>query len=347
MIPPRLLPLAVGLAALVAWAVAAVLAPAAAFRGWLVGFVFTSGLSLGPLALMLIHRLAGGRWGEAFRSELEPAARITPLLGLYVLPVLAALPLIYPWAADPGALRPGVHGYLNPTFFIVRTAAALVGAGAIAVVLPRIEGPRGRLAAALGLAFYGAVICPLSVDWVLSVEPGWTSSDFPMVFATEQLATGFAWAALQARRRADDPASGDLCGFLFAMIIGLTYLAFMAFLVVWYGDKPGLDAWYLARERWPWRTLPLASLALGLVAVVLLAARRGFGTHKAAALAGACVLAALISYQLWLLAPALGAACLVPAAFALVAQVGVWIALTGGLPRLMGQPPALAPAAQP
>lgn len=343
---PRLLPLALGVLALVAWLVLAVIAPAPALQGWLIGFVFTASLSIGSLVVILIWRLVGGRWGEAFAPELEPAARATPLLIPFVLPILIGLPLIYPWAATPGALKPDVHAfYLNAPFFILRTAVALGGWSALAILLPRIEGPRGRLGAALGLAFHGIAVTLIGVDWIISVEPSWTSSNFGMDFATQQLAAAFAFAALQARARAPDQAAGDVAGFLFATIIGLTYLEFMNYLVIWYGDRPSLDKWYTSRAAWPWQTAAWVSLAFGVAAVVLLAARRAFGTHRAVALVGACVLAGLLSYQVWLMAPTHGAGCLVPALFALVGQGGVWLAVVGGLPRLLQRREALAHAA--
>ena len=343
---PRLVPLLIGLASLLVWTVLAMLTPAAAFRGWLIGFIFVASLCAGSLALVLIQRLVGGRWGSAFAPELEPAARVTPILLLFVLPVLFGLPLIYPWAAAPGSLEPGVHAlYLNAPFFVLRTAVGLIGWSALAVWLPRIEGPRGRLGAGLGLAFYGLSIAVLSTDWLLSVQPSWTSSDIGMDLATQQIGLGCAFAALQARRRVRDPVAGDLAGLMFATIIGLTYLEFMSYLVVWYGEKPSLNTWYIARVAWPWRLLPWTSLAFAVAAMAILAGRRAVGAHRAVAWAGGCVIAGVLSYQLWLLAPGLGAACLLPAAFALIGQGGVWLALATGAPRIVSERGGLVHAA--
>ncbi len=342
----RIAPLAAGLLGLAGWVLLAVLAPQPALQGWLIGFVFTSCLSLGSLAVVLIHRLTAGAWGEAFAPELESAARATPILLLFSLPILIGLPLIYPWAANPGGLEPGVHRlYLNAPFFILRSAIALIGWSLIAWRLPRIEGPRGRLGAGLALAFHGIAVSVVSVDWLLSIQPSWTSSDVGMDFAVQQLSAAFAFAALQGRRRTKDQPSGDIAGLLLATIIGLTYLEFMSYLVVWYGDRPALDVWYLTRARWPWQSLSWVSLAFGLAAVAILAGRRAVGTHRAVALAGGCVLTGVLVYQMWLLASGFGLACLVPAAFALIGQGGVWLALVGGLPRARLGSGALAHAA--
>ena len=339
----RLIAGASGVLALLGWAVLALIQPAAALQGWLIGFVFVSSLSLGALAIVLIHRLTAGRWGAAFAPELAPAAQLTPLLLVFVLPVLLGLGFIYPWAAQPFAVEAQVrHLYLNPPLFWVRTLVALGGWSAIALNLHRIEGPRGRLLAGLALAFHGLAVSVVDVDWILSVLPSFTSSDFGMDVAVQQLMAGFAFAALQTRRRAPDAASGDIAGLLLATVIGLIYLEFMAYLVVWYGDRPPLDAWYIPRVGPAWRGLVRLSLGCGIGALALLAVRRAFGTHRALAWAGGLSLLGLLSYQVWLLAPAFGATCLFPALLALLAMGGVWLALAGGVPRLAPKLEALA-----
>jgi hypothetical protein len=342
-IPSRLLAAAVGGLAFLGWAAVTLGAPAAGLQGWLIGFVFVSSLSLGSLVIVLIHRLTAGRWGAAFAPELAPAAALTPLLLLYVLPVLLGLGLIYPWAHAPLEVDEGVRRlYLDPPLFWVRSLLALGGWSVIALLLHRIEGPRGRLGAGLALAFHGLAVSLIGVDWVLSVKPGFTSSDFGMAFATQQLMAGFAFAALQARRPAPDEAAGDVSGLLLATIIGLTYLAFMDYLVVWYGDRPPLVEWYAPRAGHGWRPLVWLSLACGIAALTLLAARRAFGAHRALAWAGACALVGLFSYQVWLLAPAFEAGCILPAMLALLAMGGGWLALLGGAPRLQARVGGLA-----
>jgi hypothetical protein len=197
----RRIALVIGLLALAAWGVSALFAPALALQGWLIGFLAVSGPILGALATLLIHRLTGGAWGLAFGPRLRPAARTAPLLCLYILPVLLGAPLIYRWAAAPAALDPQVHrAFLNMPLFTIRSATAILGWSAIALLLPRIEGPKGRLGAGLGLAFHGIAVSVMAVDWVLSVEPGWTSSNFGMDLAVQQLAAAFAWAGLAGAR---------------------------------------------------------------------------------------------------------------------------------------------------
>ena len=56
--------LVVGIAACFGLAVGAILNARAVAQGWLIAFVFWSGIPIGSLVLLLIHRIVGGRWGD-------------------------------------------------------------------------------------------------------------------------------------------------------------------------------------------------------------------------------------------------------------------------------------------
>ena len=77
-----------GLAGLLLAALGWALEPAGFYGGWLAAVTLFAAWPLGSMALLMIHALTGGRWGDA----LQPALR----LGVCALPLLlpAALPLI-------------------------------------------------------------------------------------------------------------------------------------------------------------------------------------------------------------------------------------------------------------
>ena len=79
--------LAVGLVALAACAAGAFLSPNAFFRGYLFGYVFFTGLSLGCLAVVMLHHLTGGAWGIPIRRMLESGTRTLPLIAILFLPI--------------------------------------------------------------------------------------------------------------------------------------------------------------------------------------------------------------------------------------------------------------------
>ena len=100
--------------------VVGVVSPRIAAAGWLIAFIFLSSIPLGALAWLMISRLTGGYWGESLRPTLEGAAATIPLLGILFIPVLVALPLLYPWVAGSDAIKADVANlYLNIPLFVI------------------------------------------------------------------------------------------------------------------------------------------------------------------------------------------------------------------------------------
>src|SRR5205814_7114944 len=99
--------------------------PASFFPGYLYAYLFWSGLSLGALAVLMVHYQVGGSWGYVTRRILESATRTLPAVTILFVPILFGLGRLYPWArpeevsTDPQLQhrRP----YLNLGFFLART----------------------------------------------------------------------------------------------------------------------------------------------------------------------------------------------------------------------------------
>jgi hypothetical protein len=286
-------------------------------RGWLVAWLVWSAVPVGSLVLMLIHRVTGGRWGEALAPALRPAAALVPLAALTFLGVALSLPALYPWAADPGTVKPDVAElYLGPALFDLRAALALAGWSVLTLLC--LAGRCGPLAAALGLSFYGLTISLVAVDWLLSVEPHFTSSAFAANIALHQILAALAWAAVASPPGLDETRASDLSGLLLATLLGVLYLGLMSYIVAWYGDLPEKAAWYLKRGTGPWIAVLLASLAAGglLPFAALLFARI---RRSAAALrvVGLLVLIGIALHLAWYVLPAYESDAGAAAAFAL------------------------------
>ena len=258
---------AVALAGLVVWAI---IDPRKAGAGWLIGFVFWAQILIGSLSLTMIHRLTSGAWGEIIAPVIGRTAAAVPVLLPLAVPLLAAIPQLYPWAQHPPSVKPDVLSvYLNRPAFIVRSLIALAGWSALAFVLPRTVGRRGQLLAAIGLVFHAVVISSVSVDWYLSIEAPFTSSSFGASVAISSLVVALAWAALWMRAAEGDPAIGDVGALLLATVLGLTYIDFMAVLVIWYGDLPREEVWFVARGAFPWNAMAGAAFVLGSALPIL------------------------------------------------------------------------------
>jgi hypothetical protein len=302
--------------------------PGIAAAGWLVGFVFWAQILIGSLTLVMLHRLTGGRWGTLIAPVVEPATAALPLLIVLAVPLFFAIPVLYPWPQHPAAIKPDVLSYyLNTPSFIVRSLLALAGWSALAWLLPRIGGRLGLLLAALGLVFHALVISSISIDWYLSLEAPFNSSSFGASVAITALVGALALAALFVPASDDDPALGDLGGLLLATILGITYIDFMAVLVIWYGDLPSEEIWFVERGNLLWSALAVASfLLVSLLPVLALLLSRVRNARRPLRAIGACVLIGLACYDAYLIGPRFGAATLLTAA---VAVIGIGLGLIG------------------
>jgi hypothetical protein len=302
--------------------------PGAAATGWLVGFVFWAQILVGSLSLAMIHRLTSGGWGEIIAPVIEPATATVVLLALLAVPVFVAIPALYPWAQHPASVKPDVVSlYLNLPAFIVRSLVAFAGWSALAVLLPRTSGGRGQLLAAIGLVFHALVISSLSIDWYLSIEAPFTSSSFGASVAISSLVAALAWAAVWMPAPEDDPAVGDVGALLLATILGITYIDFMAVLVIWYGDIPREVSWFVARDHLAWRALAVAAFALGsVIPTVALIQARFRNRLRPLRVVGVVTLIGIIAYDAYLIAPPTGVTTLVPA---LLAIIGIGLIIIG------------------
>jgi hypothetical protein len=265
--------LPVGVAALVACLLPGLShEPKQAMLSYLFAFFFFTGLSIGSLALLMIHAITGGAWGNCIRPPLLAAARLLPLMALAAIPVLAWMRVLYPWAAStPNAPAQAQGWYLADTFFVVRTVVYFVLWTGWLVTFTRNLGDRvrARRIAAPGLIVFGVTSLLASVDWAVSLTPHWHSSIFGMMVGTGWLlgAGALAIAVAASRRNRESTIAPDvrhdLGNLLLMFVLAWSYLAFMQYLTVWIADLPDENAWYIPRTLTSWRYLAWFLIAFG------------------------------------------------------------------------------------
>lgn len=290
-------------------------APRVAAAGWLMALAYVSAFPLGSLALLMIHRLTGGRWGDSLAPVLEPMALGTPLVIIFVLVLLPGVPLVYPWHRAPHDV---VAIYLNFPSFAARALIALFGLSIFAIWLTRTR-TGGVLPAAAGLLFYAIIISAIPRDWFLSTEPPFASTSFGASVAVTQMMAALALTAILNPGRIERRSLPDLGGLLLALTLAITYIDFMAVLVIWYGDLPHKVFWFAQRIEEPWRAIAVAAFILAsfLPVVLLLFAHVRASRHWLRAVGG-LILTGLALYDIWLLAPAFGAASIAAAVLAFI-----------------------------
>lgn len=262
---------------------AAFVAPNQFFPAYLVAFLFWLGLSLGAMALSMVHHLSGGGWGVAIRRIVESAASTTVLMAVLFLPIVLGMPLLYVWslpdvvAGDP-ILQRKIH-YLNVNDFLIRAVIYFVVWIGFTLLLnsltnspdPAVQQRRRRMLgtiSGIGLLFWGLALTFATIDWGMSLEPHWFSSMYPVIFMGGQAVSAFALSVITAVLLARYSGSfnilstsrlHDLGNFLLAFVMFWSYVSFMQFLIIWSANLPEEIPWYLERMRhgWEWFSIML------------------------------------------------------------------------------------------
>jgi hypothetical protein len=305
-----------------------VISPAQFFRSYLLGFLFWMGLSLGCLAVLLLHHVFGAGWGFVIQRTLEAGTRTFLLMAVLFLPLLAGLGHLYEWshaeevAAD--AVLRHKAAYLNVPLFVGRAAfyfLAWLGAAHLFGKWSRALDETGdpRLAERLrnlgapGLLVYGLTATFAAVDWVMSLDPHWFSTIFGLIFIAGQVLSTLAFATLVTRLLAQQkPLAGvaraahfhDLGNLMLAFVMIWSYLSFSQFLIIWSGNLPETITWYKDRSAggWQWLALGLIVFSFALPFVLLLS-RQAKRRIETLATVAALVLGMRLVELYWVVAP--------------------------------------------
>lgn len=335
--------------------------PRAFFRGYLPACLFWAQISLGSLALLMIHQLTGGGWGIFIRPGLKAAAATLPLTALLFVPLGLGLAEIYPWMSPDSSLKGGMENklaYLNATFFRLREAVVFLAWIILAAGLRvwTVKPPQHARAkaiernlrrwSALGLIGYGLAVSVFGIDWIMSLEPRWSSTNFGFLMMASPWVAALAFAivtvcaAPMGQSDAIHAAEAssrlhDLGNLLLAGIMLWTYLEFQQYLAIWYENLPDKVTWYLKRNRdgWEWVTWAMA-LCYSALPFLLLLSRRIKRSRRTLGALATLVLAGNLMNVYWLVTPSLYPG---PAAFSwlnaalFVAIGGLWLAAFAGL----------------
>jgi len=273
--------------------------PSQFLQSYLMAYMLWLGVTLGCLALGMIHQLSGGAWGVLIRLPIGAATRVLPVMTVLFLPIALGMSRIYPWTnadlvAHDEVLR-HKQLYLNTPFFLVRAAIYFLVWNAISYLLnawsleqDRTGNPliarRMQALSGGGLVAYGLTITFASFDWLMSLEPHWFSTIYGVLIMGGQglSALAFLTAALVwlSRRPPLDRIVAashfhDLGNLMLAFVMLWAYFSFSQYLIIWSGNLPVEIAWYLHRLQTGWRPVAIALIVFHFcVPFVLLLSRR-------------------------------------------------------------------------
>src|SRR4051812_30747053 len=295
---------------------AIVIDPPSFFGAWLCAWLFWVGLPLCGVTLVLVHDLTGGEWMETARPVLDAAIATMPLATLAGIPAFIDLGNLYSWTRpSPDLVN---LWYLNPPAFYLRDACYVVLwnlLAAFALLGPRREAepiaPALSWLSGVALILLAFSASFASIDWILSLQPKFWSSIFPMIAGADWFDSGMAIVALAVVLGAPSGEKqrhqiADLAQILLATVIFWAYVEFMQFLIIWEEDLKSEIDWYLRRYDSDWQPAVFVAIALGFFApFLILLWGPGKRSRAAVALAALCVLFGHIAAKWWLVMPVL------------------------------------------
>lgn len=310
----------------VAWLLCAVawwFAPRAFLPAYLAVWWFCMGIAMGGLANVWVHNLTGGAWGEAIRGPLLEMGRVVWVGSLLFLPVLVALPYLYPWAVNPasgvarwaGELAPGPaqfkSAWLMPGFFVARSVVYLAIWSVLGWLSNRPSLCRSPAFSSAALIVYAISVSMAAFDWLMSLMPLWYSSIFGLVAGIGQMMSGMAmavvlaaWLPRSASQRPSHSVFHDLGNLMLTYVLLWTYLAFMQFLIIWAEDLPHEIAWYVPRLQSGWVVVAWMLVLLLFFGPLLILLSRNFKrTPKWLARLAAALLVMLLVDACWMVLP--------------------------------------------
>src|SRR5205085_4159859 len=107
------------------------------------------------------------------------------------------------------------------------------------------------------VAFYFLAVTFAGFDWLMSLEPTWSSTIFGALVAVGQIVPAMAFAILGSAwlsRRLGEPGAprevwNDLGNLQLASVMLWAYLSFSQLLLIWSGNLPEEITWYTLRSE--------------------------------------------------------------------------------------------------
>ena len=250
-------------------------------QSYVYGWIFSMGLVLGALALILLHHTIRATWTLSILRLLEAAASPTSLLIMFLawIPIALNLTSIYHWAdhhhVEGDIILENKAFFLNPTVFIVGSicyfalflfySAKLRGSS-----LQQDKSMDASMAqrraniAAPGLVIYVLVVTLALTHWAMSLEPHWFSTVYGLLSLVGQancvVALGVIVICANAHKApfnsiVNAKLTKDLGNILFATTMVWAYLTLSQFLITWSGNLPEEVPYYKARAEMGWHIM--------------------------------------------------------------------------------------------
>lgn len=250
------------------------------FHSYLVAYVFWTSIGLGGLFFTLLNHLVGAEWSIVLRRISETIMVTLPVMIIFFIPLIFGFHDLYHWShtevveADP--ILKAKAGYLNPTFFIIRTVVYftiwfIFGRMLYTMSIKQDGGDqsnneRMRRISAPGMILFAFTCTYAAFDWLMSLQPHWFSTIFGVWYFAGGLLASLAFINLFAqilrkKNVLDNQITiehyHDIGKLKFAFTIFWAYIAFSQFFLIWYANIPEETIFYLDRWEGSWQYVSL------------------------------------------------------------------------------------------
>jgi hypothetical protein len=319
------------------------LEPRTTYFAYLTAFAFATSVALGALIFLMTTYVVNAKWNIVLRRLNESISSVLLVLAALFVPIVVGLRQLYLWMETSPVLPERelevLHhrqAYLNAPFFVGRTVVYFLIWGGAAFALwswslkkdsqtrPGLGGtPELRPDEGRERTFSAALLVPVSLaltfasfDWLMSLEPLWSSTMFGVYYFAGGFVGSFGLLSVLGFFARRGPGFAEVIRpphfhALGRLMLGFTifwaYCAFFQAMLVQIANKPDEVRFYLLRLEggFRWFTALLALTHFALPFFVLLPRSIKFRPAAMAAV-GAWILAAHYLDMLWVVLPVQG-----------------------------------------
>ncbi|MDY3556554.1 hypothetical protein R5W24_005720 [Gemmata sp. JC717] len=211
-------------------------------------------------------------------------------------------------AAERKEREEGIYGFTSVPGFMITSAVCFTVWGVLIFFLnrwgketsdatdpSRVDAGLEKLKniSSIGLVLYAIINTAACTMWVMSLEPGWSSTMFPVIFTVNTFLTTFAFCLALFLLIADRPPFKgfmrpkfqlDMATLMLVFTLFWSYTSFSQFMLIWIGNLPEEIPFYLKRsnesgDRSFWWYVSAALIALHFALPFLLLLFRGIKLH--------------------------------------------------------------------
>ncbi len=260
------------------------------WKSYLIGFMASVGIALGALFFVMLQHITRSGWSITVRRLAEGIARNLSWMWILFVPILVMVlkgdgSLLYQWGdeylMEHDHLLHKKATYLSPAFWSARAIFYLLVWAVLGWLYFKWSTNQDRDGdvkwthrmqqwAPLGIILYGVTQSYAAIDWMMTLQPKWFSTMFPVYYFASTMCGFFCAIILFARymQRTGHLKQAisvehyhDLGKWLFGLgVVFWAYIGFSQYMLIWYANLPVETSWYIVRQLGGWAPVSLLLL---------------------------------------------------------------------------------------